>query len=109
MSAGSTAHNGWTASTSALSLLFREFADGTVCFDPATTETRLLAPLTRFLLACLADDSPKAMTAARLVERVLAVDESGADPQAAADAVDAALSELAQAGLVLPGEAACSA
>ncbi len=109
MSAGDTAQTGWIASASALSLLFREFPDGTVCFDPATTETRLLAPLTSFLLECLAGDSPQAVTAADLVERVLAVDESGADPQAAANAVDSALAELAQAGLALPGEAACGA
>ncbi len=106
MSAGDTAQTGWIASTSALSLLFREFPDGAVCFDPDTTETRLLAPLTRFLLGCLIDASPRAVALARLVEHVLAVDESGADPQTAADAVGAALAELGQAGLAHPGEAA---
>lgn len=106
MSAGDTAQTGWIASTSALSLLLREFPDGTVCFDPDTTETRLLAPLTRFLLECLVDANPQGVTTARLVDRVLAVDESDADPQTAVDAVDAALAELTQAGLVHPGEAA---
>lgn len=108
MSAGDAARAeaGWIASTSALSLLFREFPDGAVCFDPDTTETRLLAPLTRFLLECLVDASPRAVAKMRLVSHVLAVDESGADPLVAADAVDVALAELAQAGLAHPGEAA---
>lgn len=106
MSAGGAAPTGWIASRSSLTLLFRDFPDGTVCFDPATTETRLLSPLTRFLLETLTDAGPRAMTAACLADRVLAVDESGADPQAAADAVEAALAELAHAGLAHPGEAA---
>lgn len=106
MAAGSTARTDWIASASSLGLLFREFPDGAVCFDPDTTETRLLAPLTRFLLACLVDASPQPVATDRLVEHVLAVDESGADPRIAADAVDAALAELAQAGLAHSGGAA---
>lgn len=106
MSADDAAQTGWIASTSALNLLFRDFSDGAVCFDPDTTETRLLAPLTHFLLGCLIDANPQGLATTSLIGRVLAVDESGVDPQTAADAVDAALAELAQAGLAHPGEAA---
>lgn len=106
MSAGSAAQAGWVASTSSLGLLFRDFPDGTVCFDPATAETRLLSPLTRFLLELLAHASPQSLNCAHLVAQVLAVEEPGADPQAAAGLVDVALAELVQTGLIHPGEAA---
>lgn len=106
MSAGFAAQAGWVASSSSLGLLFRDFPDGTVCFDPATAETRLLSPLTCFLLDLLASAGPRSLTCSQLVAQVLAVEESGADPQAAASLVEAALAELVQASLIHSGEAA---
>lgn len=106
MPAGDAAPGCWVASTSSLDLLFRDFPDGSVCFDTATGETRLLSPLTRFLLEALAAAAPAALARDRLIEQVLAVDESDADALTAAGLVDAALAELAQAGLVHAGGSA---
>ncbi|WP_394480980.1 hypothetical protein [Roseateles sp. LYH14W] len=83
----------------------RDFPDGTICFDPVTAETRLLSPLTRFLLELLAQASPQSLTSACLVEQVLAVEEPGTDPRAAAKLVDAAVAELVNTGLIHPSEA----
>lgn len=105
MPAGGAVQSGWIASPSSLQLLFRDYADGTVCFDPATTETRLLSPLTRFLLELLADAGQTIVSSAYLVQQVLAVDESASDAEAVAGAVHAALAELARAGLAHPSEA----
>lgn len=106
MSAGSTLPSGWVASPSSLQLLFRDYEDGTVCFDPTTTETRLLSPLTRFLLESLNGAGQTVLTDTDLLAQVLAVDGSGSDAPTVADAVHAALADLVRAGLVHAREAA---
>lgn len=40
----------WAATAAALRSRLKDYADGTVCFDPLTGETRLLTPLAGYLL-----------------------------------------------------------
>ena len=103
MPAGHAEAARWVADPSCSDLLFRDFPDGSVCFDTATGETRLLSPLTRFLLELLTDAAPAPLGRDALVEQVLAVDETGGDALTARHLVDESLDELARSRLIRPG------
>ena len=94
----------WVSTPSAARLLFREFEDGTVCFDPDTGETLQLSHLARFLLELWATDLPRPLTRDELLSEVLAVDDSATDVGTAARLIDQALNELQQAGFAASGQ-----
>lgn len=85
----------------ARSLLFREFEDGSVCYDALSGETWLLSALAAFLLqSCRTDGGQTTRDA--LLAQVLATDDSGAPAEAADALIDDALAELERAGLIEP-------
>lgn len=82
-------------------LLFREFEDGSVCYDALSGETWLLSALASFLLqTCRADGGQT--TREGLLAQVQATDDSGAPDDAADALIDDALAELERAGLIKP-------
>jgi hypothetical protein len=103
MPAGIATHR-WFASPASLALLSREFEDGTVCFDPHTGETRLLAALTWFMLERLIEAGSQGLAPEDVVAQVLAADDSQPDACFAGTLVDATFDELLRAGLVNAGE-----
>ncbi|KQY85319.1 MULTISPECIES: hypothetical protein [Roseateles] len=98
-----SAAQSWVATPAAARLLAREFEDGTVCFDPQTSETLLLSHLSSFLLELWAQHPGRPMVHDELLAEVLAVDDSTADKDVAAELVAQALNELQRAGLVTHG------
>lgn len=92
----------WVSTPLADRLLFREFDDGSVSFDPDTTATLLLSPLSGFLLGLWKQQPRPSLTFEELLAQVLAVDDSSTDAAQARQMVQSALDDLQQAGLVAP-------
>lgn len=90
----------WVPTPLADRLMFREFDDGAVSFDPDTTATLLLSPLSSFLLGLWRTQGRPPLTVEELLAQVLAVDDSSTDAALAHQMVQRALDDLQQAGLI---------